>query len=334
MFVIRILINQPESLIETYAMLSNYPILPISSEADQEDVAVVVDNNEAQDIIRAIKLNIPVAVITEKDSEFHRQAVRYVPSPAIVYYYNGKMQSDQKVFSDTEGLTVQLLEEICSYIKENKLYPCVYIWRPRQKAANQAVKQQSPESPQKPIAYKTPPTAHEPSPARKEVSQPVNKHNPAQTDFASYIDAVPQIIAVFKATSDAQASIVAQEIAQKLETVYLGVGQKLQPSTINCAFSDGNIVNYNSNFMPKNVLVVEVDAQVVQAMETVYSKAARVVHVCGQDTNKGIESVKLWIQGGFKLDAVIPDQEHLLQNYKSALPQVVAVDEFIRRIEL
>ena len=31
--------------------------------------------------------------------------------------------SQIKSFSDTEGLTVQLLEEICSYIKENKLIP-------------------------------------------------------------------------------------------------------------------------------------------------------------------------------------------------------------------
>jgi hypothetical protein len=314
-FIIRILINQSESQIQTYAMLSKYHILPITQEANKEDVAVIVDNNQIQDITQSLKLNIPIAVITNQGSDLHNQALKYIPAPAIVYYHDGKMQSDQKVFSTDEGLTVQLLEEICLYVKENKLYPSVYIWKP------------SPQLDHTPVAKLPQSSIQEaPQPQRK----PVDKHTPAQTDFMSYISTVSKIIAVFKSTPDAQASLVAQEIAAKLGIVYLGVGQELQPSTINHAFSDGNTVNYNSSLMPDQAMVVEVDIQVAQAMEVIYNRAAKIVHVCGSNTDSGIESVKYWTQSGFKLDAVIPDQENLLQVYKSTIPLTVSVDEFVK----
>lgn len=274
--------------------------------------------DSAQDIIQAIKMQIPTVVITEKDSECHREALKYLPAAAVVYYSDGKMQSDEKIFSNTEGLTIQALNEICLFISENQLYPNIFIWQPRKKTRVETPQQQPSQMPQQsPPAIIQPPQPQEP---------PQPKYSPAQTEFNSFINN-KDIIAVFKSTPDANSEAVAQEIAQRLNALYLRVAPQLNKSTINCAYSDGDTVNYNADFTP-NKLIVEVDAQVAAAMETIYGRASKIIHVCGANIEAGVQAVKNWVSSGFKLDAVIPDSNGLVFSYKAEIPQTVSIEDF------
>lgn len=284
--------------------------------------------DSAQDIIQAIKMQIPTVVITEKDSECHREALKYLPPAAVVYYSDGKMQSDQKTFSNTEGLTIQTLNEICLFISENQFYPNIFIWQPRKKTRVETPQQQLSQMPppvQEPQPVQQQP--QKPQPVQQKPPQP--KHSPAQTEFNSFINN-KDIIAVFKSTPDANSEAVAQEIAQRLNAGYLKVAPQLNKSTVNCAYSDGDTVNYNADFTP-NKLIVEVDAQVAAAMETIYGRASKIIHVCGANIEAGVQAVKNWVSSGFKLDAVIPDSNGLVFSYKAEIPQTISIEEFANK---
>ncbi len=277
---------------------------------------MVLDNT--QDIYKAIKMQIPMAVITEKDSQCHQEALKYLSPAAVIYYSNGKMHSDERVFSISEGLTIQTLNEICQFINENQICPNIYVWQPRKKPVKpniQPIREPVQQQPQQNIR---------PMP---EPVQPQQEYSPAQIDFNSFINN-KEIIAVFKSTPNANSEAVAQEIAQRSNAGYLKVGSQLMKSTTENAYSDGNIVNYNANFTPDR-LIVEVDAQITNAMEAVYTQASKIIHVCCANVELGMQAVKDWAASGFKLDAVIPDSNSTLSAYKAGVPKALSIEEFV-----
>lgn len=297
----RILINKTEQETKKYSLLSTCPVIPLTGTGNlngQDVIALVEDGNFDAALKTAVDANVPVIAITTKDSKHYRQALNLIHPDAVIYYEEGKILSLQQVFAEAPGLSVKTLEAICKYALENKLYPDIYIWKPQEDIIS-FIPQEPPQETVKPVTPK----------------QKSKAYTPAQADLKTYIKSCDRIIAVFKTSSSADIGQVAFELAKQLNTVHLNISadpnQKQSPYY---AYSDGNIVNYNSSIMPGKYLVAEVDAQIPEVLELVYGIAYKIVHVVA-DPEESLEPLRAWTGSGFKLDAVIPNEAKNIPAY-------------------
>ena len=144
----------------------------------------------------------------------------------------------------------------------------------------------------------------------------------------NYIKSCDQIIAVFKTSPTANSSHIASELAKKLNTVYLNISsESTQNQSPYYAYSDGSTVNYNSSVVPGKYLVTEVDAQIPEALELVYSLAYKIVHVAA-NPSESLEPLRAWVGSGFRLDAVIPTQVKDMPAYNEF--PVYSVENFVK----
>ncbi len=303
----RIIINKTEQETKKYSLLSTCPVIPLTETGNlnaQDVIALVEDSNFNTTLKTAISANVPVIAIVTKDSECFRQALNLIHPHAVIYYEEGKMRSSQKVFAEVPGLSVKTLEEICKYAVDNKLYPDIYVWKPREDSII------TPQEPSQGDIVSFVPKAPQESPQEtvKPVMPKPKAYTPAQTDLKTYINSCDRIIAVFKTSSSADSSQVAAKLAKQLNTVHLNIAaDPVQKQNPYYAYSDGNIVNYNSSIMPGQYLVVEVGAQIPEALELIYGVAYKIVHVTA-DPGESLEPLRAWAGSGFRLDAVIPTQ--------------------------
>jgi hypothetical protein len=301
---LRILINKPQQETEKYSLLSTCPVIPLTDTGnlnDQDVIALVEDGNFDVTLKTAVGCDVPVVCITTKDSKCYQQALSIIHPHAVIYHENGQILSSQKVFAEAPGLSVKTLEEICKYALENKMYPDVYVWKPQEDIINFAEPPQ--EIPQKPLQEPSQDTVKPVTPKQK-----TKAYTPAQTDLKTYINSCDRIIAVFKTSSSADSNQVAANLAKQLNTVHLNIAAgPVQKQNPYYACSDGNLVNYNSSIMPGQYLIVEVDAQISEALEMIYGMAYKIVHVTA-DPNESLEPLRAWAGSGFRLDAVIPTQ--------------------------
>lgn len=291
----RIIINKHQQETEKYSLLSTCPVIPLTETGnlnDQDVIALVEDSNFDVALKTAVGTNVPVIAITTKDSKCYQQALNLIHPHAVIYYEKGKILSSQQMFAKAPGLSVKTLEAICRYALENKLYPDIYIWKPQEDIVSFV-----PKAPQKSSQETV-----------KPVTQKPKAYTPAQTDLKTYINSCDRIIAVFKTSSSADSSQVAAKLAKQLNTVHLNIAaDPVQKQNPYYAYSDGNTVNYNSSVMPGQYLVVEVDAQISEALELIYGIAYKIVHVTA-DPHESLEPLRAWAGSGFRLDAVIPTQ--------------------------
>lgn len=305
----RILINKSQDETEKYSLLSSCPIIPLTEVVEKQDVAALIeDKNFEESLKTAISLNIPVVAIVSKDSKFYDQAIELINPAGVVFYDNGKILSTRKVFAEAEGVTVKTLEAICQYALENKLYPDIYVWKPQEEIisfkqeARQEIRQREE------VKSKKQEVEQEIKPKKQEMSKPQKTYTPAQTDLQSYIKSCDHVIAVFKTSQSANSSQVASQLAKQLSTTHLNISvEPNQKQDLYYAYSDGNIVNYNSSVMPGRYLIAEVDAQLPEALEFIYGVAYKIVHVVA-DPGESLGPLKAWTDSGFKLDAVIPNE--------------------------
>ncbi len=322
----RIIINRTLKDTQKYSILSSCSIVPFS-EADnlsEEDVVAMIEGSDFESTLNAaIGYGVPVIAITTKESVCYHQALKLIHPHGVIYYEDGKILSSEKVFIEAMGLSVKTLVAICEYALENKLYPDIYVWKPQEDIVSFAGSNNQQQI--------TPDEKGEEKPAAKKQSKP-KTYNPAQTDLQSYINSCDRIIAVFKTSPSADSGSVASKMAKELNTVYLNISLSPaahdQKQNLNCAYSDGNIVNYNSSIMPGQYLIVEVDAQLTEALEMIYKAAYKIVHVAA-DVNESMEPLKAWTGSGFKLDAVIPYQTKDIDAYSNEFP-AYSVDKFVK----
>lgn len=315
----RILINKTSTETEKYSLLSTCKIEPITHETTKQDViALIEDENFEESLKTAINLNIPVVAIVNRDSKFYDQAIELIHPAGVVYYENEKILSARKVFAEAEGVTVKTLETICQYALDNKLYPEIYVWKPQKEIIN--FRETKREEPKKEIKQEVKETKQKIEPKQKtqENTEPTKRkktYTPAQTDLESYIKCCDHVIAIFKTSQSADSGQVAFELAKQLGTVHLNIStEPNQRQGIYYAYSDGNIVNYNSSIVPGKYLVAEVDAQIPEALELIYGIAHKIVHVVA-DPEESLEPLRAWTGSGFKLDAVIPNETKNIPAY-------------------
>lgn len=310
----RILINKSQQEAERYSLLSSCQIVPLTDKTQRQDViALIESDNFPVSLKEALSYNIPIVAITTKGTEQYNQALKLIHPAAVVYYENGQILSSEKVFAEAPGINIKILEEICQYALKNKLYPDIYIWKPQDVSQDYIWKENKQEQPVKP-----------------EKTARSQKVTPAQTDLKTYIGSCDRIIAVFKASSSADSSNIASRLAKQLNTVHLNISINPEQKQNPCyAYSDGNMVNYNSSNMPGQYLVAEVDAQIPEALELIYGVAYKIVHVVA-DPNESIGPLSVWLSSGFKLDAVIPNQTKDIPAY-SEFP-VYSVEDFVKTL--
>lgn len=328
----RIIINKTEQETKKYSLLSTCPVIPLTETInlnDQDVIALIEDINFENELNTVIGCNVPIIAITTKDSKYYQQALNLIHPHAVIYYEEGKIRSIQKTFAEALGLSVKTLEEICKHALKNKLYPDIYVWKPQEDIVSFV-----PKTPQEDIVNFAPKTPQEPP---QETAKPVTPKQsksktyvPAQSDLKTYINTCDRIIAVFKTSESAGSSQVAAKLAKQLNTVYLNIStnpdQKQNPYH---AYSDGSTVNYNSSIMPGQYLVVEVDAQIPEALELIYGIAYKVVHVTA-DPGESLEPLKAWSGSGFRLDAVIPTQVKDMPAYNEF--PAYSVEDFVHSL--
>ncbi len=325
----RILINRTEQETKKYSLLSTCPVIPLTGAGNlngQDVIALVEDGNFDAALKTAVGANVPVIAITTKDSKYYQQALNLIHPDAVIYYEEGKILSSQQVFAEAPGLSVKTLEAICKYALENKLYPDIYIWIPQEDIISFAQKEKNKQL--------TPHTAiQEAKPKATETVKAQNKaktYTPAQTDLKTYIGSCDRIIAVFKTSPSANSGSIASRLAKQLNTVYLNISSnKAQSQNPYYAHSDGNMVEYNSSIMPGQYLVVEVDAQISEALELVYGVSCKVVHVTA-DPSESLEPLRAWTGSGFKLDAVIPNKIEDIPAYNEF--PTYSIEDFVQSL--
>lgn len=312
----RILINRTQEEAQKYALLSTCAIVSLAEVGNlaSEDVIVLVEDSDFEQLLKTVVGHtVPVIAVTTKDSKCYQQALSLIHPCAVIYYEDGKILSSQKTFAEASGLSVKTLEAICRYAMENKLYPDIFVWKPQEDVVSFETKQ---EQSRNQVASQT-----------TSAKLQSKAYTPAQTDLRTYINSTDRIIAVFKTSPSADSSSIASKLAKQLNTVHLNISTNTpQKQSPYYAYSDGNLVEYNSSMMPGQYLVVEVDAQIPEALELIYNAAFKIVHVAG-NPNESLEPLRAWTGSGFKLDAVIPNQVRDIPSYSTEFPSY-SVEDF------
>lgn len=303
---------------------------------DQPDVVAVLENPDFNSALgKAIKLNIPVVVIVNKDSSEQQKALSMGIHPdGVIFYNTGKICSKTRMFAEAEGVTVTLLEEICHYALEKRLYPEIYVWKPKTeeivhdfKPKKTTDRDSGSEKSEKP-GFKP----EKPAPHKPDVKQP-QVYSPAQATLEQFLDIQNNIIGVIRSSPDANGRIVAKELADTLGVTYLDIASSVpEGSDINYAHSDGRDVTYNSAFIPKaQFIIVEITPDMGDVLQTVYDRAYKVVHVVNNNP-ESLAGAKAWADSGFNLDAVIPDGTIDVGRIKKDIKQACSAVEFLQML--
>lgn len=308
---------------------------------DQPDVVAVLENPDFNSALgKAIKLNIPVVVIVNKDSSEQQKALSMGIHPdGVIFYNTGKICSKTRMFAEAEGVTVTLLEEICHYAIEKRLYPEIYVWKPKTEEIVHDFKSKKtdradskPEKSEKPEFR--PGRLEKPEFTRSEKPDVKSQtYSPVQSSLEQFLDIQNNIIAVIRSSPDADGRIVAKEIADALGVMYLDIASAVpEDSDINYAHSDGRDVTYNSAFIPKaQFIVVEITPDMGDVLQTVYDRAYKVVHVVNNNP-ESLTGAKAWADSGFNLDAVIPDGTIDVGRIKKDIKQACSAVEFLQML--
>ncbi|OIQ59748.1 hypothetical protein MOTE_10040 [Moorella thermoacetica] len=194
------------------------------------------------------------------------------------------------------------------------------------------------EAAEKPADGETP-RREEPAPAAApKVDAAVKPGIPSlegELALKDFLTAAHRVVAVFRAVEEADSATVAAGLAEACGAVHLEVapeprafrryGESLEEAVNSGRYAFCNGGNVQTARRDPDLLVVEVDPNVPErsSLDDVYGRADKVAHVVGHDFNgveKSKRNVRLWLENGWRLDALIvdrvPDASHVVEIFK------------------
>lgn len=329
----RILLNREETKLELYSRAAGVRFASLDvGETSEGDVALVVEGQTFEhDLERAISLGIPVVVIAGSGDVAHAAAAAAtavgVPPQCIlvkrgnrVETYNGESIGP----ASARGIGLKVVVDAARRALEERLLPELLIWEEKSVAGESGYNALEDTHREQEVSAGGSGSAVPPAKVgRPEAASGTYSPGPgtASRNLEGMLSLFGMVAAVFRSVPEADSSLVASQLASRLGAPHLEVSPEprsygLYGRTLKDACASGRYAHCDGrNVSPVTLLggawiVVEVDPLTPEpeAVEAVYRHASLVVHALSSArAEESVRAVQLWIDSGWKLDAVVPD---------------------------
>lgn len=334
----------PKEILSQFNRVSNI-FTDFSAQITADSVALVVEGeNFSSNLSTAAELNIPVVVIAGLKStgqKYMQEAQEYgIPERCIIFKdQNNIISADGYKYGESpKGINIKMLTEIADHALKNQLFPELYIWKepdlqvwPSQKQPKQELQK---------------PSKQEPAQDRQQdPPKPENNHKSRikhilSEDLSVFLTKA-QVLAVFKSVPTINSAPVAKVLAEKLNGIHLEINneprsfQQYAPSKEKAmqesyAFSNGKSVSYGASEF--KWIIVEINPSMLDVMGAVYGQAAKTIYVV-ENFDESEPALDMWIDGGYKLDAIIPDSINMAAYKEKYGDKVYELDRFVSQFE-
>lgn len=335
----RVLINADPVKIEAFNRVrsgAEFASLLEEPEATADAAAVVRGPGFAGALAKAVSLGLPVVVVAgapdEEGGECARLAAGYgVPEACVLFLKGGRVAtaSGEEIAPaarNGRGVGLGAVVRAAAAALERGLLPEPVVWEIAEPEAGgprpeeEEIRKVSDAGPE-PAEEAGEDAAAEPAPGDASPAAP------AEGPLAPFLALADAVLAVFKASPEADSSSVAAGLAEALgegafhlevaprPAAYRRYGSTLEEALQSgrYAFADGSAARGLERYAGCRWLVAEVDPDVPDKslLDEVYSRAAKVALVASHSfsgAERSRRSIRLWLDGGWRLDALVVDR--------------------------
>lgn len=347
----KILMELPEDRLKYYSKISGCAFAPMDSSPEKNTVAVVVEKDSLDkyeaELIRAVGSAMPVVAIAgSKDTSatYAKTAIdNGIPGESVVVKDGDQIisVSGHAFGKARRGITLKMLCSICEYVLKNDFCPEILIWEERaeEKPQKQPLKYQKPDESKTGSS-----TVQRPKP--EQPNQETGHINTEKLD--SVLSLGENILAVFKTISESNSGKIASQLANRINAIHLEVSNsassyKYYGIDLNeaiqsgrYAYSNGETVQISSRYSGGVNMVVEFDPKAPPtAMTVIYSrclKNGKVIHTAA-DIKESTNAIKAWLDPGYQLDAIIPENGDIFRELKNQFGDSVCdVETLVQKV--
>lgn len=325
----KIFINAEKDKLPIFSKATGVEFLPLNGDLDGQSgaVAVVVRGNSFLESLEKVSgVDLPLLVVAGTEDQEGRECVEAarsfgVPEACVLVKRTDKVCSlDGREIAQAvkqgRGIGARAIVSAAEYALKNDLRPEPVVW------------EEPPDVPvlEDPLVDED--KSETPSKNRKKVS--------FIGSFEDALETAERVVAVFRSTPQAKSGSVAREIALASNGTHVELagspasyrlyGRDLEEALgKGYAYSDGKRFEGGHN----GCIVVEIDPGVphAEAMEKVYKKAEKVIHVVASEAaDEAKNAVNAWIKSGWKLDGIVPDRPSAFAVFQKAFGKLVYPD--------
>jgi len=301
-----------------------------SDKKSEDAVAVVIENpNFTEELNNALGLNVPVVVIAglEFTGQKYVKEARDcgVPDRCIILKNKENVISvdGYKYGQSPRGINVKMITDIATDVFKKGLFPEMLIWEePAEilEPPETIIWEESYQSPEKQQKQKVP---------KKVLNE----------DLKTFLSKA-KVVAVLKSVPSIDSSITSKQLAKKLNGIHLELNtdsQSFKQYADNkedalqkfFAYSDGKTVEHSKTEF--EWIIAEINPSMTDVIEVIYNEADSVIYVVGTLDESEI-SLDMWIEGGYKLNAIIPEQS-CMGDYKEKYGnKVMELNHFTKQV--
>lgn len=343
----RILTAFPKEQIIQFNRVNN--IFSDLSDFDAADSVVLVIEGEdfSLNLSTAIGLSIPVIVIAglKGTGQKYMQEAQDcgVPDRCIIFKDNENIiaADGYKFGQSSMGINIKTMSEIASYVLENRLFPDIYVWR--EPETKQGPVQNGPQVWQEPnqqATRQTKPNTQKSRPIHEQARTEKIKKRIVTEDLLTFLSKT-KVLGVLKSVPTINSATIAKMLAERLNGIHLEVNnnpnsyQQYDSGKENAmqnlyAFTNGKTVDYGA--FEFEWIVVEINPLMLDVMGVVYEQASQIIYVV-ESLDESESALDMWIEGGYKLDAIISDPINLTPYKYKYGDKVMELDHFVNQIE-
>lgn len=351
---LQILLNAEKEKLEFFTNATGITFEPLKKPDNPEDKVAVVVQGAAyiNDLAESAIMGIPVIAVAGGDNlqgeKCAREATQLgIPDSCIIMKKNDKVYSlDNREITGAigKGIGIRAIIKAAQYALEKKLCPEPLIWEETVQEDPLFFEEEGDEkSVGMPVINftkaddlkhnvvalnrekKTEPTSN---------SSVISSTN-IEEQLIGILNMSKRTAVVFRATNDAN-NKAAYELSEQLKGVHLElslnpVSYKHYGKTPEIAAETGRYMCCNGNlftgcgYISAPWLIAEIDESIMTVIpgltDKIYKKAEKIIHVVGK-SHEGKNAVQTWLDGGWKLDAIVPEQS-TLNSFRQAFGNIV-----------
>lgn len=344
----RILINLKPEVLAKISKSDQIKFSQLTSQLQETKntaAAVIRSDRFEADLSKAVGLGIPLVVVAgSRDAVGEaciEEAQSYgVPDSCIVVKWGNQVCSlDGRVIAPAirqgRGIGILAVAKAAQFALEKDLRPELVVWEDESEMLNDMPAYEEMPSPQVQPISESPAQPVPPAVEPMQQIEGISKGGFASS-FPELLNEADTVIAVFRSVPQANSSHIAVDVARALQGVHLELSASptsfdQHGATLDSALRSGTYLHSDGTgiqgqYNNTGYLVVEVNLMMEnpEAMDMVYQKAKKVVHVVSAEmVEPSRNALSAWIKSGWRLDAIIPDKPQATERFVKEFGKIV-----------